>query len=203
MTFFCRNDSLSLAEKTTHFRNSSLNDHNSSFFQTEPFFKNPSAEPLKKIKKKANSKKFYSLCKPKAMPSYENSPFKINRLKPLILYNKEENMNRCYSVTKSFSSVKYKNEEVERREIEKKLRDKSDNHICEDEKPKDYIGEKAIIKYKEFYKNLDKILAENSSYGIKNSLLTEMLSRLEKKTLLPLKMGVIKLKGKSNELNLK
>ena len=112
----------------------------------------------------------------------------------------------CYMGSKSISLSKNQGDkdfEAEQKEIEKKLEEKSDIHVCEDERPKDLIGERAIIRYQDAYKNLDKILAENKSYGIKNSIITDMLSKLEDNHLLPIKMGVIKLHGKNNEINLK
>lgn len=100
-------------------------------------------------------------------------------------------------------SKKRQETEAEAREIQEKLGKNSETHEYLDEKPNSFVGEKAIFQYQEFYKNLDKIIEENKSYGVKNSLLTEMLEKLEKNRLLPLKMGVVKLQGKNNELNLK
>jgi len=140
----------------------------------------------------------------KKFAKIEDSPFKKNRLKPVIFYNREGNMEMCYLTNKSLLQKQQdKHFEAEQREIEKKLEEKSDIHVCEDENPKDLIGERAIIRYQDAYKNLDKILAENKSYGVKNSLITDMLSKLQDNHLLPIKMGVIKLKGKNTEINLK
>lgn len=136
------------------------------------------------------------------MESFKASPFKQNRLKPVFLYNKHEDLEKCYEFVRNFAKNRQETE-AEAREIQEKLRKNSDNHVCLDEKPSSFVGEKAIVQYQEFYKNLDKIIAENRSFGLKNSLLTEMLEKLEKNRLLPLKMGVVKLQGKNNELNLK
>jgi len=187
----------------------SLDENKSSFFQTEPIFNIIPSESLKtKRQKKPESKTMYSLSKTgKNWVSVENSPFKRNRLKPVILYNKEGDMDMIYAATRSFSfrpnEEGNRNNDEEMKEINKKLRENSDIHVCEDEKPKELIGEKAIIKYQDLYKHLDKILAENKSYGVKNSLITNMLSKLDDNRLLPLKMGVVKLQGKNTEINLK
>ena len=182
----------------------------SSFFQTEPIFNvlTPDFHKAKRHQKtKSDAKTTYSLSKTSnKWLTFENSPFRKNRLKPVILYNKDENMDAVYCSIRSSSNHVGRdkmNSEAEIKEISRNLRENMDVHVCEDEKPKDFIGEKAIVKYQDLYKNLDKILAENKSYGIKNSLMTEMLSKLETNRLLPLKMGVIKLHGKQTEINLK
>lgn len=185
-----------------HDRKSSLPlyDSISTFFQTEPSFKH--TPQLNRLKKKSDNKSsFFSLkSTPIRVKNCSPGPIK-NRLRPVVLYNKDSDMNKCYMAAKSCSLDKKK--DLELLEIQRKLREKSILMCYEDEKIREVVGNKALLDYHDLYKNLDKIKDQNKAFKIKESIMTKTLSSLTSRNLLPLKMGVIKYKGKSTELELK
>ena len=62
----------------------------------------------------------------------------------------------------------------------------------EDQKPKETIGDQAILDYYLHYKRLDKINDKNKYNRLKDSFFSNFLKGVEKKKMLPLKLAIVK-----------
>src|SRR3990167_805084 len=77
----------------------------------------------------------------------------------------------------------------------------SEDEEAYDSEKKDFIGPNAIKEFNMHYKLVDKIQRENQIKKIKNSVYTEMLSSVSKKSLLPMRMNLVKSVGNLKVIN--
>lgn len=66
---------------------------------------------------------------------------------------------------------------------------------CYDEEGKFFIGENALKEFNIHYKLIEKIESENKAKEVPSSVYTNILSQINKKRLLPIKMNVVKRNG--------
>ena len=67
----------------------------------------------------------------------------------------------------------------------------------------DYVGEEAVEQYYHHYKKLDRVKQENRLTNINESPFTAVLDSTERKRLMPSKLGLVRLKGDQNTLDIK
>lgn len=77
----------------------------------------------------------------------------------------------------------------------------SEDEEAYDSEKKDYIGPNAIKEFNMHYKMVDKVQRENQIKKVKNSVYTEMLASVSKKSLLPMRMNLVKSVGNLKVIN--
>lgn len=182
-----------------------------SFFQTEV----PNLDFSSKLnasKRTNDSTQIYSIksSSPFKQKTSRSSSYHTNRLLPTIYYNQEKDLNKVYYGTrngfeKQLNRFSYLDTEEEEKLISKKIRQPSkiNTVFVAEDKFDNYSTEKSIKKFNEIYKNVDRIKETNKQNGVKDSIITEMIMNMEGKNLLPMKLGVVKTKGKMNEVALR
>ena len=177
-----------------------------SFFQTEI--------PSLDFSSKLNASKSTQIYSIKSSSPFKqktrSSSYHTNRLLPTVYYNQEKDMNKVYYGTRNGFEAKvnrfsYISTEEEEKLISKKMRQQSkiNNVFVAQDKFDNYSTEKSIIRFNDVYKNLDRVKEKNKQNGVKDSIITDMIMNLEGKHLLPMKLGVVKAKGKMNEVALR
>ncbi|KAL4456118.1 hypothetical protein ABPG74_014079 [Tetrahymena malaccensis] len=86
--------------------------------------------------------------------------------------------------------------------IQLKKLNESDDMQLEDKKSKEIVGEEAVDQYYGHYKNLSKIVQQNNYYQVQPSLQTDILREVEKRNVIPSKLGLIKQSGEEDILKL-
>lgn len=77
----------------------------------------------------------------------------------------------------------------------------SEDEEAYDSEKKDFIGPNAIKEFNMHYKLVEKIQRENQIKKVKNSVYTEMLASVSKKSLLPMRMNLVKSVGNLKVIN--